>query len=61
MIKMNDLIKNRKLLYGIILSAFGIIMIANLDNPIGVVIIGIGALYFIFGIRDYKKQKDTQK
>jgi hypothetical protein len=58
---MNDLLKNRKLLYGIILSAFGVIMIANLNNPIGVVILGIGALYLIFGMRDFKKQKDAEK
>ena len=58
---MNELVKNRKLLYGIILTSFGVIMIANLSNPLGVVLIGIGAFYFIFGMRDYKKNQENKE
>jgi hypothetical protein len=58
---MNELVKNRKLLYGIILIAFGAIMIANLSNPLGIVIIGIGAIYFIYGMCDFKKNEGAEK
>ena len=58
---MNDFKKNRKLWYGVILAAFGTIMIANLSNPIGVVFVAIGGLYFIYGMRDMKKKKEGKK
>ena len=58
---MTDFKKNRKLYYGAILAAFGTIMIANLSNPVGVVFVAIGGLYFIYGMRDFKKNKDDKK
>lgn len=58
---MNDFKNNRKLYYGVILAAFGTIMIANLSNSIGVIFVAIGGLYFIYGMRDLKKDRDGKK
>ena len=58
---MITLSKNRKVLYGAVLTAFGVIMTTTLDNAIGMVFIGAGAIYFIFGMQDMKKEKDTKK
>jgi len=51
--------KNRKIYYGIILIALGIVYNTTMENvsgTIGTVFIGIGALFFISGMADMKKE-----
>lgn len=51
--------KHKKRIYaGIIIIALGVVMTANLPEPmgpVGLVFIGVGGFYLILGLRDRKK------
>lgn len=53
--------KNSKLYFGIALFVLGIVFSVKMSNSIGLVLIGLGALIFISGLRDKKSRKEINK
>ena len=54
---MSEFAKYPKLWYGIMLMGMGIAMNATTSLAIGTVLLGIGALFFISGMNQMKKNK----
>jgi hypothetical protein len=52
--------KNSKLYFGIALFVLGIVFSVKMSNSIGLVLIGLGALIFISGLRDKKKSEGNK-
>lgn len=50
----------RKLYFGIILIALGVVMNTSLNTSLGTVMLAIGGLFFIIGMRD-KRREDEKK
>jgi len=57
---MSEFAKNPKLWYGIMLMGVGIAMNAITSLAIGTVLLGLGALFFISGMNQMKKNKKEE-
>jgi len=56
--------KNEKLYISVILCFLGIILttiMTGISNIVGIIFIAIGGIYFILGIREMKKYKESKK
>ncbi len=52
--------KNSKLYFGIALFVLGIVFSVKMSNSIGLVLIGLGALIFLSGMRNNKKSEGDE-